>query len=331
MLIKKSRLSVQEFVEGVLKGYKIILSKAITLVESTLESDNLLAEDVLEKILPYTGNSIRIGITGVPGVGKSTFIESFGKLVTSLGKKLAVLAIDPSSQRSKGSILGDKTRMTNLSVDPLAYIRPSASGSALGGVSTKTRESMLLCEAAGFDVIFIETVGVGQSETAVKEMVDFFLLLMLAGAGDELQGIKKGIMEMADTLVITKADGDNKTKCERAQREYKNALHLFPPSESGWYPDVLLCSAVTNEGLEGIWQETTKYISAMKNKGFFLKNRQNQNIGWMHDIIEYSLKQRFYTSSHIIPLISALEQEIQLKQTPAISAARKLLRLYHNS
>ncbi|MDZ7606093.1 MAG: methylmalonyl Co-A mutase-associated GTPase MeaB [Cyclobacteriaceae bacterium] len=286
MFIKKSRLSVQEFVDGVLNGDKIILSKAITLVESTLESDNLIAEAVLEKILPNTGNSIRIGITGVPGVGKSTFIESFGKLVTSMGKKLAVLAIDPSSQRSKGSILGDKTRMTNLSVDPLAYIRPSASGSALGGVSTKTRESMLLCEAAGFDVIFIETVGVGQSETAVKEMVDFFLLLMLAGAGDELQGIKKGIMEMADTLVITKADGDNKAKCERAQREYKNALHLFPPSESGWYPDVLLCSAVTNEGLEGIWQETTKYISAMKSKGFFLKNRQNQNIGWMHDIIE---------------------------------------------
>ncbi len=331
MFKKKSRLSVQEYVDGVLSGDKIILSKAITLAESTLESDNLLAEQVLEKILPYSGNSIRIGITGVPGVGKSTFIESFGKLVTSMGKKLAVLAIDPSSQRSKGSILGDKTRMTNLSVDPLAYIRPSASGSALGGVSTKTRETMLLCEAAGFDVIFIETVGVGQSETAVKEMVDFFLLLMLAGAGDELQGIKKGIMEMADTIVITKADGDNKSKCERAQREYKNALHLFPPSESGWYPEVLLCSAVTNEGLEYIWQETTKYISTMKTKGFFLKNRQNQNVGWMHDIIEYSLKQQFYTSSNILPHIASLEQEIRLRQIPAISAARKLLSLYNNS
>jgi len=331
MFIKKSRLSVQEYVDGVLAGDKIILSKAITLAESTLESDNLLAEEVLEKILPHTGNSIRIGITGVPGVGKSTFIESFGKLVTSMGKKLAVLAIDPSSQRSGGSILGDKTRMASLSIDPLAYIRPSASGSALGGVTTKTRETMLLCEAAGFEVIFIETVGVGQSETAAKEMVDFFLLLMLAGAGDELQGIKNGIMEMADTIVITKADGDNKPKCERAQREYKNALHLFPPSESGWYPEVLLCSAVTNEGMDNIWQETNSYFSAMKSKGFFLKNRQNQNIGWMHDIIEYSLKQRFYTNIRIIPHITALEQEILFKQIPAISAARKLLSLYQNS
>ena len=331
MFNKKSRLPVAEYVNGVLNGDKIILSKAITLVESTLESDNILAEQVLENILPYTGNSIRIGITGVPGVGKSTFIESFGKLVTSMNKKLAVLAIDPSSQRSKGSILGDKTRMTNLSIDPLAYIRPSASGLALGGVSTKTRETMLLCEAAGFEVIFIETVGVGQSETAVKEMVDFFLLLMLAGAGDELQGIKKGIMEMADTIVITKADGDNKAKCERAQREYKNALHLFPPSESGWYPGVMLCSALSKEGLEDIWQETVKYISFMKNNGLFLKNRQNQNIGWMHDIIEYSLKQRFYSSNKISTQIAAFEQEILQKQIPAISAARKLLGLYHNS
>ena len=239
MYQKKKRLSVESYVGGVLKGDKIVLSKAITLVESTLESDHLLAEQVIEKILPHTGNSIRIGITGVPGVGKSTFIESFGKVVTSSNKKLAVLAIDPSSQRSKGSILGDKTRMSSLSIDPLAYIRPSASGNSLGGVSTKTRETMLLCEAAGYEVIFIETVGVGQSETTVKGMVDFFLLLMLAGAGDELQGIKKGIMEMADLIAITKADGDNKSKCERARREYKNALHLFPPTESGWYPHLL--------------------------------------------------------------------------------------------
>jgi LAO/AO transport system kinase len=266
MYQRKKRLSVEQYVKGVLAGDKIILSKAITLVESTLKSDHILAEKVIEKVLPHTGDSIRIGITGVPGVGKSTFIESFGKLITSMDKKLAVLAIDPSSQRSKGSILGDKTRMESLSTDPMAYIRPSASGSSLGGVSTKTRETMLLCEAAGFEVIFVETVGVGQSETTVKGMVDFFLLLMLSGAGDELQGIKKGIMEMADTIAITKADGDNKSKCERAKREYKNALHLFPPSETGWYPNVLTCSAVNNEGLDAIWNEISKFSQHMKAK-----------------------------------------------------------------
>ncbi len=331
MYKKKKRLSADEYANGVLKGDKIILSKAITLVESTLETDHLLAEKVLEDILPYTGNSIRIGITGVPGVGKSTFIESFGKRITASGKKLAVLAIDPSSQRSKGSILGDKTRMSNLAVDPLAYIRPSASGSALGGVSTKTRETMLLCEAAGHEVIFIETVGVGQSETTVKGMVDFFLLLMLAGAGDELQGIKKGIMEMADAIAITKADGDNKAKCERAQREYKNALHLFPPSESGWYPTVLTCSAMTNEGLDDIWKVIEKFSSFMKEKELFFRNRQFQNVEWMHDIIVYSLKQHFYADKIISESVSALEEEIKDRQIPAITAARRLLKLYYNT
>lgn len=331
MYQQRKRLTVEEYVEGVLSGNKVLLSKAITLVESTLESDHLLAEQVLEKILPKTGNSIRIGITGVPGVGKSTFIESFGKMVTGMGKKLAVLAIDPSSQRSKGSILGDKTRMSNLSTDPLAYIRPSASGTSLGGVSTKTRETMLLCEAAGFEVIFIETVGVGQSETTVKGMVDFFLLLMLAGAGDELQGIKKGIMEMADAIAITKADGDNKSKCERARREYKNALHLFPPSESGWYPSVLTCSAIDHDGMEAIWTEIEKFSEEMKAKGFFIKNRQYQNIEWMHDIIMYSLKQRFYSNSGIRNMIKNLEKDISHKKIPAISAARKLLGQYYSS
>lgn len=331
MYQRKKRLSIDDYVGGVLKGDKIILSKAITLVESTLESDHLLAEQVIEKILPHTGNSTRIGITGVPGVGKSTFIESFGKLVTSRNKKLAVLAIDPSSQRSKGSILGDKTRMEKLSVDPLAYIRPSASGSSLGGVSTKTRETMLLCEAAGFEVIFIETVGVGQSETTVKGMVDFFLLLMLAGAGDELQGIKKGIMEMADAIAITKADGDNKAKCERARREYKNALHLFPPSESGWYPDVLTCSALASDGLAEVWGVIEKYTDEMKEKNFFMRNRQYQNIEWMHDIILYSLKQKFYSNSLIHNSIKTLEKDIKNKKTPAISAARKLLDEYYKS
>ncbi len=331
MYQRKKRLTVKEYVDGVLKGDKIVLSKAITLVESTLESDHLLAEEVIENILPHTGHSIRIGITGVPGVGKSTFIESFGKLVTSMDKKLAVLAIDPSSQRSKGSILGDKTRMEKLSTDPLAYIRPSASGSSLGGVSTKTRETMLLCEAAGYDVIFIETVGVGQSETTVKGMVDFFLLLMLSGAGDELQGIKKGIMEMADAIAITKADGDNKAKCERAQREYKNALHLFPPSESGWYPTVLTCSALQKEGLVKVWEEIEKFVSHMKEKELFYRNRQFQNVEWMHDIIVYSLKQHFYSNSSINESVSSLELEIKNRQIPAITAARKLLKMYYNS
>lgn len=326
MYQRKRRLSVEEYVNGVLSGDKIILSKTITLVESTLESDHLIAEQVIERILPHTGGSVRIGITGVPGVGKSTFIESFGKLVTSLNLKLAVLAIDPSSQRSKGSILGDKTRMSNLAIDPMAYIRPSSSGSSLGGVGTKTRETMLLCEAAGFEVIFIETVGVGQSETTVKGMVDFFLLLMLAGAGDELQGIKKGIMEMADAIAITKADGDNKTKCERAQREYKNALHLFPPSESGWYPTVLTCSAVENDGLNAVWDEIEKYSAEMKEKGFFYANRQFQNVEWMHDIILYSLKNKFYSNQIIAKSINSLEKEIKNKKIPAMSAARKLLK-----
>lgn len=248
-----------------------------------------------------------------------------------MNKKLAVLAIDPSSQRSKGSILGDKTRMANLSIDPLAYIRPSASGSSLGGVSTKTRETMLLCEAAGFEVIFIETVGVGQSETTVKGMVDFFLLLMLAGAGDELQGIKKGIMEMADAIAITKADGDNKAKCERARREYKNALHLFPPSESGWYPDVLTCSAVESEGLNAIWEVIEKFSKEMKSKDHFMRNRQFQNVEWMHDIILYSLRQKFYSSKDISGTIQSLEIDIKNKKIPAISAARKLLSEYYKT
>ncbi len=331
MYQKKKRLTVDQYVGGVLDGDKIILSKAITLVESTLESDHLLAEQVIEKILPHTGKSIRIGITGVPGVGKSTFIESFGKLITAMNKKLAVLAIDPSSQRSKGSILGDKTRMASLSIDPMAYIRPSASGSSLGGVGTKTRETMLLCEAAGFEVIFIETVGVGQSETTVKGMVDFFLLLMLAGAGDELQGIKKGIMEMADAIAITKADGDNKSKCERARREYKNALHLFPPSESGWYPTVLLCSAVQKEGLVQIWDVIVEFTQHMKQKDLFYRNRQFQNVEWMHDIIIYSLKQHFYSNKTISQSIFSLETDIRNRQTPAITAARKLLNKYYKS
>jgi len=324
---RKRRLSPDEYVEGILSGDRIILSKAITLVESNLEDDNLLAEMVLEKILPNTGNSIRVGITGVPGVGKSTFIETFGSYVTSLQKKLAVLTIDPSSQRSKGSILGDKTRMEELSVNPLAYIRPSPSGSALGGVGSKTRETMLLCEAAGFEVIFIETVGVGQSETTVHGMVDFFLLLMLAGAGDELQGIKKGIMEMADSIVITKADGDNMNMAEKAKREYKNALHLFPASSSGWYPKVLTCSAVANMGIRKIWDVISEHHTTMVDNGYFTFNRTQQNIEWMHEIITYTLKSRFYNHPDIKQNIKDREKKVKKGILPAITAAKQLLKM----
>lgn len=311
-----------------LAGDRIVLSRAITLMESSLPADHALAMEVLDGVLPYTGNSIRIGITGVPGVGKSTFIEAFGKYVTGLGKKLAVLAIDPSSQRSGGSILGDKTRMEELSHDPLAYIRPSAAGSSLGGVSAKTRESMLLCEAAGFEVIFIETVGVGQSETSVRNMVDFFLLLMLAGAGDELQGIKKGIMEMADAIAITKADGENKKQAGKAKAEYQSALHLFPVADSGWLPRVLTCSALKGEGLGDIWQMLEEYQRHTSTKGFFAQQRQSQNLSWMHTAIDYLLKQQFYTDPGVRNHMKEMEQEVKEGKSAALSAARRLFELY---
>jgi LAO/AO transport system kinase len=326
--VRRKRLAPQKYVEGILKGDRILLSKAITLIESALPEDNELAEEVLSTIIPYTGKSLRIGITGVPGVGKSTFIESFGKYVTSLDKKLAVLTIDPSSQRSKGAILGDKTRMETLSVDPNAYIRPSASGSALGGVAQKTRETMLLCEAAGFEVIFIETVGVGQSETSVNGLVDFFLLLMLAGAGDELQGIKKGIMEMADSIVITKADGENYQKAEQARVEYQNALHLFPPNKTGWYPKVLLCSSRENYGIKETWQLIEEYFKHIKEKGYFELKRKEQNIAWMHHLVKDTLNNRFFNNEVIKEMIKNEEAKVALGIIPSIKAARNLLFAY---
>lgn len=322
---------MKSYVDGVLSGNRILLSKAITLVESSLPEDISLAEEVLSSVIPYTGNSYRIGITGVPGVGKSTFIESFGKYVTSLNKKLAVLTIDPSSQRSKGAIMGDKTRMESLSVDPQAFIRPSSSGSALGGVAQKSRETMFLCEAAGYEVVFIETVGVGQSETAVNDMVDFFLLLMLAGAGDELQGIKKGIMEMADSIVITKADGENKKKAERAKVEYQNALHLFPPNPLGWYPKVTTCSAIDLTGIHEIWDTIKEHHRISQEKGFFSEKREKQNIAWMHHLILEILTQRFYQKDLILLQIHKIEKQVASGKIPAIKAARDLLLAYDQS
>ncbi|WP_053991203.1 methylmalonyl Co-A mutase-associated GTPase MeaB [Mangrovimonas sp. TPBH4] len=321
----KNRLSAQAYIDGVLKGDRMVLSRAITVIESNLESDKILAKEIIQKILPASGNSMRIGVTGVPGVGKSTFIEAFGKYLISQGHKVAILSIDPSSQRSKGSILGDKTRMEELSGMEAAYIRPSASGETLGGVANKTAESMLLCEAAGYDIILIETVGVGQSETAVHGMTDFFLLLMLAGAGDELQGIKKGIMEMADMVVINKADGDNMKQSDKARLQYQNALHLFPPSESGWTPTVTKASALHNTGIETVWENILNYRDLVASNGYFIKNRNHQKIQWMYDTINEELKQLFYGSEAIANQLPKLESQIISSQISPVKAAEDMI------
>lgn len=285
----------------------------------------MLALEVLEQVLSQTGQSVRVGITGVPGVGKSTFIESLGKHLTSLSKKVAVLAIDPTSQRSHGSILGDKTRMETLSMDPRAYIRPSPSGGSLGGVANKTRETMLLCEAAGFEVILIETVGVGQSETVVHGMVDFFLLLMLAGAGDELQGMKRGIMELADAIAITKADGDNTAAAERARVEYQNALYLFPPAPSAWTPPVLTCSATQNRGIAELWQLISDHQTRLTQNGYRDSNRQQQNLNWFHHTIRQQLETRFFNQPGLPEQLNALENAVRNGDILPLQAARQLL------
>lgn len=314
--------------DGILNQDRTILSQAITLIESSLPAHQSTAAWIIEECLPFSANSIRIGITGVPGVGKSTFIESMGKKVTGLGRKLAVLAIDPSSKRTGGSIMGDKTRMEILSQDLNAFIRPSPSGGSLGGVARKTRETIILCEAAGFDTIFVETVGVGQSETAVHSMVDFFLLLMLAGAGDELQGIKRGIMEMADAVVITKADGSNIQRTEIAKSEFANALHLYPPSESGWITRVLTCSAMENKGMDEIWDTITDHISFTKNSGFFQKNRNRQAIARMFECINDSLKSDFYNHPGIADKIEELKKKLLGHEISSYRAAQILLEEY---
>ncbi len=300
--IKRNRSkipSVDDFVDHILKGDITYLSRAITLVESTNLKHQEKANDILERCLPYAHNSVRIGITGVPGVGKSTFIEAFGKYLTQRGKKVAVLAVDPSSSINKGSVLGDKTRMEELVTDPNAFIRPSPSGTSLGGVAQKTKESIILCEAAGFDTIIIETVGVGQSETAVHSMVDFFLLLKLFGAGDELQGIKRGIIEMADAIVINKADGENVKKAKIAKTEFNRALHLYPPKESGWQPKVLIASALQNTGIDKIHDLIQEYISQTKGSGFFDQKRNDQNTHWLISTIHQQLKDAFFQNKNI--------------------------------
>ncbi|QCX39939.1 methylmalonyl Co-A mutase-associated GTPase MeaB [Aureibaculum algae] len=327
----KNRLNAAEYINGVLAGDRVLLSRAITIIESNLTSDKKLAKEIIQSILPNSGNSIRIGITGVPGVGKSTFIEAFGKLLISKGHKVAILSIDPSSQRSKGSILGDKTRMEDLANLDEAYIRPSASGDTLGGVANKTGETMFLCEAAGYDVILVETVGVGQSETAVHSMTDFFLLLMLAGAGDELQGIKKGIMEMADMLVINKADGDNVKMSQMAKRQYQNALHIFPLSESGWSPLVSTVSAIKNTGIEWVWDEIGNYKKLVYTNGYFVKNRNRQKIQWMYNNINDSLKELFYGSKDISNELTDLEEKVISSEISPVKAAENIIKKFKAS
>jgi len=324
----RQRLSIEDYTQGIISGDRIVLSRAITIIESKLPHDRNIAKLILQNILVNTGNSIRIGITGVPGVGKSTFIEVLGKYITSLRKRVAVLTIDPSSKKSGGSILGDKTRMEKLAHDPLAYIRPSASNLSLGGVARNTRETMLLCEAAGFEVIIVETVGVGQSETLVKGMTDFFLLLMLAGAGDELQGIKKGIIEMADVIAINKADQQNKAAANLAMQEYKNALHLFPKSESGYDPEVISCSALENTGITDIWEMVNNYQEITLKNGFWEKNRQRQNLDWMHDYIRQTLETMFYEKSAVRKKMAVMEEAVSNGKELPIVAAEVLLNLF---
>ena len=320
------RLTAPEYVAGILAGNRVVLSQAITLVESTLPTDQQLARQVLDAVLPRAGRSVRVGITGVPGVGKSTFIEALGlHLVRERGARLAVLAVDPTSQRSGGSILGDKTRMNELAAHPAAYIRPSPAGTSLGGVTRSTRAALLLCEAAGHDVVFVETVGVGQSETAVHGMVDFFLLLMLAGAGDELQGLKKGIMEMADALCITKADQGNEAAARRARREYQNALHLFPPAPSGWQPVVTTSSALTGAGVAEVWGTVQTYVRQTQASGYFPRRRQEQNLHWLHETIRQALETRFYSRPDVRQRLPEIERAVREGRQSAFGGAAALL------
>ena len=324
--LKRSEPSVEELVDGIIHGDRVMLSRAITLVESSRFEHRKKAHQVIEQCLPYSGKSVRLGITGVPGAGKSTLIESLGKMLTGLNHKVAVLAIDPSSERSKGSILGDKTRMEELSTDPNAFIRPSPSAGSLGGVARKTREIILLCEAAGFDTVIVETVGVGQSEVAAHSMVDFFLLIQLANTGDELQGIKRGIMEMADMIAINKSDIDE-TKSKLAAQQFRNALHLFPMPESEWTVPVLCCSAYSKEGLKEIWNNVLEYVAFTKKNGYFYHKRQQQNLRILDETIENTLKERFYNTPGMEERLEQARHDILENKVSAYAAAEALFEL----
>lgn len=325
---KRITYTPNDYVEAILKGDVTMLSRAVTLIESNLPEHQAQAQEVIEKCLPYAGKSVRVGITGVPGAGKSTSIDAFGVHVLRGAHKLAVLAIDPSSERSKGSILGDKTRMEALSREPNAFIRPSPSAGSLGGVARKTRETIVLCEAAGFDTIFVETVGVGQSETAVHSMVDFFLLIQLAGTGDELQGIKRGIMEMADGIVINKADGDNIEKAKLAAGHFRNALHLFPPTESGWHPKVLTYSGYYALGIDDVWAMIDEYIAFTKQNGYFAHKRNLQAKYWMYESINEALTNSFYQNEKIQALLPSIEEAVLHDRLSSFVASARLLEEY---
>jgi LAO/AO transport system kinase len=322
------QLSTEDYIKGLQSGDRAILSKAITLAESELPGHNALARELLEKVMPATGNSLRIAITGVPGAGKSTFIEVFGKSLTSQGKKVAVLAVDPTSSRTKGSIMGDKTRMEELSRDPNAFIRPSPSGKSLGGITRRTRESILLCEAAGFDIILVETVGVGQVETSVHNMVDFFMLILLTGAGDELQVLKKGVIELADMIIINKADGANAAKAKMTQAEIEKVLDIFPVPESGWKTSLLTASALEHKGIREAWQQILDYTAKVKNNGYFTENRKQQNIKWMREAILELLEESFYTSLKGKDQKEQVEKEVAEGKIPPLNGALKLFKIF---
>ena len=320
----------QFYVQGVLNGDRRLIAKAITLIESSLAAHQRLAQTIIDLLLPYSGKAIRLGITGVPGVGKSTFIESLGTMLVKKGHRVAVLAVDPSSKRSGGSVLADKTRMEKLAVEPRAFIRPSPSGGTLGGVARKTRETMILCEAAGFDVIIVETVGVGQSETAVASMVDFFLVLMIAGAGDELQGIKKGILELADAVAVNKADGDNIERAEFARKQYETALHFLAPSSPNWTPPVLTCSALEMIDIDVIWKNVTKHHTIFTNTGELKANREKQAVDWMWSLVKEGLKDRFYQNPEVKKNLPETIREVENGTTASTIAANRLLDLLDN-
>ena len=325
---RRREYTAAEYIEEIRKGNITVLSQAVTLVESQLPEHQAIAQEVITGCLPYAGHSVRIGITGVPGSGKSTSIDAFGLHVLGRGNKLAVLAIDPSSERSKGSILGDKTRMERLSQEKNAFIRPSPSAGSLGGVARKTRETIILCEAAGFDTIFVETVGVGQSETAVHSMVDFFLLIQLAGTGDELQGIKRGIMEMADGIVINKADGNNIEKAKLAQAHFRNALHLFPPTPSGWEPQVLTYSGYYEIGIAEVWKMIDDYVAFVKANGYFDRRRREQSRYWLTETIDEQLRAHFYQNPDIARLLTEKERRVLVGEESPFTAAQEILDRY---